>query len=204
MLNIIGILRPSSGRVSLRGEDTGGVRVSQLARYIGIIFQNPNHQIFEKTVLKEVMLAPINFRMDKGKSREEAERLLDYYHLWGYKDNYPFGLSYGEKRRLNVASVMIYNPDIIILDEPLVGQDFRNAQNLMQSLREIADKGKSVIIITHDPDIVDMYCDRLVFLKQGRILVDDEPEEAFLVLDEMGEKEYLPQYNGNFVGANWR
>ena len=202
MLNILGILRPSSGEVSFRGEDITGAKVSQLARKIGIIFQNPNHQIFEKTVLKEVMLAPLNFRMDEGESREEAERLLKYHRLWGYKDNYPFGLSYGEKRRLNVASVMIYNPDIIILDEPLVGQDFRNTQDLMRSLREIADRGRSVIMITHDPDIVDMYCDRLVFLKRGGVVVDDEPGGAFLALQEMGEKEYLPQYLGNFVGAN--
>ena len=193
LLSILGLKKPFSGRIMLNGRDAAKMSFTEHARQIGFIFQNPNHQIFEINVLKETTFAPTNFGENEKQSEEKALKLLSAFNLTPYKDRHPFGLSYGEKRRLNLASIFIYEPNLLLMDEPFVGQDFKNIQQLMMWTNGFVGQGKSAIMVIHDPEIAEMYCNRLVFLKEGKTLVDEPTERAFLKLAELGEEEYTPQ-----------
>jgi energy-coupling factor transport system ATP-binding protein len=147
------------GEIRLKGQSLTGKKTAQIARSIGIIFQNPNHQIFENTVLKEAAFASKNFGRDS-----DVDRLLKEAGLFQYSQSNPFRLSYGEKRRLNIVSVLSYRPDIILLDEPFIGQDYENVQRIMDLL-----KGITCIIVLHDPFIAQAFCNRVLEMKGGSL-----------------------------------
>ncbi|MGC1121024.1 MAG: ATP-binding cassette domain-containing protein [Candidatus Methanofastidiosia archaeon] len=134
-------------------------KTAEIARNIGMIFQNPNHQIFENTVHKEACFAATNFSVEC-----DIAPLLVNAGLQDYQDRNPFRLSYGEKRRLNIVSVLSYGPEVILLDEPFIGQDYENVQKIMDLLR-----GKTCIIVLHDPFIAKAFCTRVFELRGGRL-----------------------------------
>jgi len=147
------------GDVLLKGESIKEKKTPDIARKIGIIFQNPNHQIFENTVYKEVTFAPKNFGINS-----DVDDLLEISDLAPYRNGNPFKLSYGEKRRLNIISVLSYAPEVMLLDEPFIGQDYENVQKIMDLL-----KGITCIIVLHDPFIAKTFCNRIFELKGGRL-----------------------------------
>jgi energy-coupling factor transporter ATP-binding protein EcfA2 len=146
-----------TGDISLKGRSVTHKKTADIAKKIGMVFQNPNHQIFENTVLKEVLFAPKNFGRDT-----EIDQLLENSDLLKYVHKNPFRLSYGEKRRLNIVSVLSYEPDVILLDEPFIGQDYENVQKIMELL-----KGYTCIMVVHDPFIARTFCNRIFELKGG-------------------------------------
>jgi energy-coupling factor transport system ATP-binding protein len=148
-----------TGDILLRGESIKGEKPSTTARKIGIVFQNPNHQLFENTVYKEAAFACTNFGVDA-----DVNGFLERSGLSGYRDTNPFRLSYGEKRRLNIVSVLSYAPDVVLLDEPFIGQDYENVQKIMDLL-----KGCTCIIVLHDPWIAKTVCNRVFELKGGNL-----------------------------------
>jgi len=189
---LMGLLRPQEGSVEVLGQDIRQVPVSSLAREIAFIFQNPDHQIFADSVWEEVVFAPRNFGLLDEKTKARANHLLQKCGLARYRENHPYRLSYGEKRRLNLASILSYDPRLILLDEILIGQDTLNAAFIMNLLREQTNSGSTVINVTHDPETTRRYSDRIVFLEQGRVIVDAPTEEAFAKLADLGLKDYLP------------
>ncbi len=189
---LMGLLRPQEGSVEVLGQDIRQVPVSSLAREIGFIFQNPDHQIFANSVWEEVVFAARNFGLLDEEIKARANHLLEKCGLKAYRENHPYKLSYGEKRRLNLASVLSYDPRLILLDEILIGQDICNAAFIMNLLKEQTNRGSTVINVTHDPETTRRYSDRIVFLQQGRVAVDAPTDEAFAKLAELGWKDYLP------------
>ena len=148
-----------TGDILLHEKSIKHKKTSDIARKIGIIFQNPNHQIFENTVLKEVSFAPKNFDI-----YTDVTPLLEKADMEKYIHNNPFRLSYGEKRRLNIVSVLSYSPEVVLLDEPFIGQDYGNVQKIMDLLRN-----KTCIIVLHDPFIAETFCNRIFELKGGTL-----------------------------------
>jgi energy-coupling factor transporter ATP-binding protein EcfA2 len=189
---LMGLLMPQAGRVEVLGHDTGRVPVSSLARDMGFIFQNPDNQLFADTVWEEAVFAPRNFGLLNEKTRNRASWLLERCGLERYLDIHPHRLSYGEKRRLNLASILSYDPTLILLDEILIGQDRENATLIMELLEERVARGGTVINVTHDPETTCLYSDRVVFLQAGLVLVDAPTEEAFTRLAALGLIAYLP------------
>ncbi len=173
---------------------------SDLARNIGYVFQNPNHMIFANTVWDEVMLGPRNFGQNNSLARKKALELLKLGELINYRITHPVMLSHGEKRRLNLASILCYDPDVIMLDEPFIGQDPKNIAKILEYLIQIVSSGKTVIMVTHRSDIVAQYCSRVLFLKNGELVFDDRPDLVFQKLRGLGETSYLP-YNFQSLGG---
>jgi len=173
--------------------DAGRSRTSDIARRSGFVFQNPNHQIFEKTVYAEAAFALRNF----GAGEEDAARLVDpvleKYGLAAYREKHPLGISFGEKRRLNLCSVLPHDPALIIMDEPFVGQDYANVTRMCGELRRLRDAGKAIVLVSHDMDMVYRYCDRVALFRDGLALVDDRPEAVIGRLKEMGMADYVPE-----------
>ncbi len=177
LLQTIMNLIPSNGNIYYNRKEISKIPTYQLARNIGLIFQNPNHQIFEKNVLDEITFAPRNFKQDLDNIIPRAKQLLKQASLDSYTNQPPFGLSYGEKRRLNVYSIMIYEPEIMLLDEPFIGQDRANVESLLQLLKERKLKGQTTVIVSHRRELLDL-ADYIFVLDQGKIAAQGTSSEV--------------------------
>ena len=171
-LSLIGLLKPTSGQVFIRGQDTRGLSTSEIARSVCLVFQSPFSMLFAKTVREELSFGPKNL----GLPLEEIEKIVpetasrcSISHLI---DNSPFASSFGEKKRICVGSVLTMQPRCIILDEPTAGQDYRSYSNFMNFIIALREHVKSFVIITHDPDLAIEYADRAIILSNGRVIAD--------------------------------
>ena len=192
LAHLLGIHRPGQGSVVVCGKDTRGRKVPQMAQLAGYVFQNPNHQIFGRTVRGEAGFACDNFGVAPSDRDRRVDAELRRFGLLESAGRHPLGLSFGEKRRLNICSVLPHRPEVVLLDEPFVGQDFFNVEAMAGVLRSLKDEGKTVLMVSHDVDMVYRHCDRVVLFLDGRIAVDDRPEEARRLIAALGLKEYLP------------
>ena len=187
---LLGLRRPSRGRVQVMGHDAGRTPVSEMARQVGFVFQNPDHQLFADSVWKEATFAARNMGTLDEAAQERTVRLLDRCGLGDRRDDHPYRLSYGQKRRLNLISVLSYAPRLVLLDEVLIGQDPANAAFLLGLLGEHAARGGAVVMVNHAPDITRRYASRLVFFEGGTIAVDAPVGQAFDRLRALGKDAY--------------
>ena len=195
LLSLLGLLKPRQGKIYLSGQDVTGMKASRRAREMGLIFQNPNHQIFEKTVVKEAMLAALSLS-EKAPDQIMAgvDRFLEEFELRQYKTENPFCLSLGEKKRLTLVSVLAYSPRVLILDEPLVGQDRHRLSFLLNAIERHRAQGGVTLLVCHEPDVVIACCRRILFLEKGKLLINAPVDEALAQLAKMGRDEYLPAW----------
>jgi energy-coupling factor transporter ATP-binding protein EcfA2 len=190
--SILGLLKPQKGHVEVLGQDTCRIAVSRLARQAGFVFQNPDHQLFADSVWEEAIFAPRNFGMLEAATEDRIGLLLHRSGLGDRLEDHPYRLSYGQKRRLNLVSVLSYGPPLTLLDEVLIGQDPRNAAFLMELLRERVRAGGAVLMVNHAPAITQQVATRLLFFQAGELIVDAPPAEAFAELARRGRRAYLP------------
>lgn len=174
------LCHPRSGKVLVDGEDIIKLEPADLADRIGYVFQNPDLQILEDTVLEEVCYGGKAKKLPKEVILKQAEIALKAMGLWELRNAYPRLLSFGEKRRLGVAAALALNPKMLILDEITNGQDALEQENMMQYLKAInEEKGITILLISHDMDSVLRYAKRTVVLKQGQLVFDGSPKELF-------------------------
>ncbi len=159
-----GLLRPSIGTVSLGGEPISRWRAERLARRIGSVFQDPEHQFLTGRVVDELTLGPLRAGLSVRAARERADSLLARLHLEALAEANPFTLSGGEKRRLSVATALAAEPSVLILDEPTFGQDRRTAVELLDLLAGLRDQGAAVCFVTHDAPFAQALADRTIRL----------------------------------------
>ncbi|MFD1465943.1 energy-coupling factor ABC transporter ATP-binding protein [Lapidilactobacillus mulanensis] len=183
------LLRPSSGRVLIGDQavmtTTKNKELHDLRRSVGLVFQFPESQLFEETVLKDVAFAPKNF----GKSEAEATEIArDTLRLVGIdeslEDKMPFDLSGGQMRRVAIAGVLAMQPEVLVLDEPTAGLDPLGRQQIMQLFQRIhEERGITIILVTHQMDDVVAYADQAVVMSHGEIAKVGTPAEVFADLD---------------------
>jgi energy-coupling factor transport system ATP-binding protein len=188
---LLGLRRPSQGRVEVLGHDTRTTPVSELAREMGFVFQNPDHQLFADSVWEEATFAARNFGTLDETTERRVTDLLTRCSLGDRLDDHPYRLSYGEKRRLNLISVLSYQPKLILLDEVLIGQDPAHAAFLLDLLQEQVAGGGAVVMVNHAPEITRRYASRLLFLNSGQIAVDAPTDQAFAQLHALGRSAYV-------------
>ncbi|ABL78115.1 ABC transporter related [Thermofilum pendens Hrk 5] len=172
-----GILKPSKGTVKVKGIDTRTKSVAELSRIVGIVFQNPDHQLFEETVYDEVAFALRNFGYSEDVIERRVAWALNILDLQRYKDRSPYSLSVGEKRRLALASVLAYDPEVLVLDEPTAGQDYLQKEKISQTMNLLRLMGKTVVIVTHDVEFVTSYVDRIVVMSGGKVIAEGQPRK---------------------------
>jgi energy-coupling factor transport system ATP-binding protein len=189
--SLIGLLKPEEGKVEVFDEDTRRSAVSVLARQVGFVFQNPDHQLFADSVWQEAVFALRNFDLLDDAARVRACDLLSYSGLGERGKDHPYRLSYGQKRRLNLISVLGYAPVLILLDEVLIGQDQDNATFLLDLVRQRAEQGSAVVMVNHAPKMTRDYANRVLFFEGGKIIVDAPPEQAFGQLKSLGKVHYV-------------
>ena len=173
-----GLLRPTKGMVMVDGLDTRKATVAELARKVGLVFQNPNDHLFADTVEEEICFALKNLGVENGMVRTRVNQVLEQFKLNEYRRQYPRSLSGGEKQRVALASVLAIQPKILILDEPTRGLEYRLKHELMSFLHEYTSQGNTVILVTHDVETVAEYADRVILLSEGEVVIDGNKRSA--------------------------
>jgi energy-coupling factor transport system ATP-binding protein len=174
-----GILMPASGTVTVNGRDTRAAGLDVLARSVGYCYQNPDHQIFSNTVREEIAFGPRNLGLPAAEVAQAVARALALVGMEKDAETYPFLLGRGQRQKLAVASVLAMGSPVLVVDEPTTGLDLRGALSIMDLLRQWNADGRTIIIITHDMNIVAEYAPRTVVMAGGRVLADG-PTRALL------------------------
>lgn len=167
-----GLLRPSKGEVYIAGKNIRGMSVASIARTVGLVFQNPDDQIFSESVEAEIAFALRNFGFDESSIEEKVSWTLNLLDIAKYRRDNPFTLSGGERKRVALASILAWNPDVLILDEPTIGQEYAQKKRLKDLLLQLRDQGKTVVMVTHDVEFVAECKPRVVLMAKGKIIAD--------------------------------
>ncbi len=185
------LIAPQSGKVYLYGTDVQRVRnIKDIRRRIGYVFQFPESQLFESTVLKDVMYGPINFGMSKEEAEMSARHALELVGVpERYTDYSPFELSGGLRKRVAIAGILAYEPDILILDEPACGLDGESKEQLWELIRTLnREKNVTIILVSHDMEDVYEMSERVLLMDHGKVVYDGETGDFF------DDRELLEQY----------
>ena len=188
---ICGFLLPESGSISLYGEDILTRSIKERGESIGLVMQNPNQMISKSMIFEEVALGLQVRGVPQDEIEKRVHETLKICGLYPFR-NWPISaLSYGQKKRVTIASILVMNPDIIILDEPTAGQDYRHYTEIMEFLEKLnRDRGITIIMITHDMHLMLEYTDRALVIAEGQLLADKRPSEI-LTDDMLTQKAYL-------------
>jgi energy-coupling factor transport system ATP-binding protein len=178
VLQFAGQLKPTKGKVYIEGKDRAKQGLADLAGIVGYTFQNPDSQIFCKTVNEEVAFGPKQLGLRKEEIRSRVEETLKMMSLEQFKDRDPHTLSKGQKLGLAIASILAMKPKILILDEPTLGQDLNRIRSLMTLLKSLNEQGLTVIVITHDINIAAEYASRIILMDQGKIIADGDTRDV--------------------------
>lgn len=185
-----GLLKPTKGEIFVNNKNIITLSVAELAHIIGFVFQNADNQIFSRTVEEEIGFMLKNFGYEEVKINEMVKNILNQFNLEQYKDNSPLLLSGGERKRVALASILCAEPEILILDEPTIGQDASEKRKLMDLVRELNQSGVTIIIITHDIEFTAEYIPRCVLMSNGLIIADG-PTKHILANEKILEQSSL-------------
>jgi energy-coupling factor transport system ATP-binding protein len=176
---LVRILPPPPGRVWLRGTDLSTLSAAEAARYVGYVFQYPEHQFVGKSLLDDVAVGLRRAGVAEPEARRRAQEMLDRFGLGHLAAAHPFSLSHGEQRRLSVAAMLVLDQVGLLLDEPTFGQDRVNVDMLLDQLVALAAEGRGIVTITHDMRLVAERAQRVLVMADGRLVFDGSPREVF-------------------------
>lgn len=183
--NLNALLIPTSGEIHVdsyvvTSNKRKNKKIHELRKKVAIVFQFPEYQLFEETVIKDVAFGVKNFGAKNDEAIERAKEALASVGIGeSYYEKSPFELSGGERRRVAIAGILAINPDILVLDEPTAGLDAKGTDDIMSLVKKMHKDGKTIILVTHDMNIVMKYCEKAVVLHNGKVLYDGTPNELF-------------------------
>jgi energy-coupling factor transport system ATP-binding protein len=180
---IVGLRKPTAGRVVVDGVDTRGAKVSSLAQKIGFIFQNPNDQLFANSVAEEITFGLRNLGLPPAEIAARLEATLAQFDLVGERQTFPRFLSRGDKQKVCIASIVAMRPKVLLLDEPTTGQDYRDSRQILELAARLNAEGLTILLVTHDLINVAEYARRVIVLADGQIVRDGPTAEVLSDLD---------------------
>ena len=180
-LHFNGILRPTSGEVVVNGHPVSYNKkdLMKLRQNVGIVFQNPDDQLFAPTVMEDVAFGPMNMGLSRDEVEKRVKDALKRVGMEGFEKKPPHHLSGGQKKRVTIAGILAMNPKIMVLDEPTSGLDPRGASQIMRLLYELNEDGMTIIISTHDVDLVPLYASTVYIISHGNIIKEGNPQAVF-------------------------
>lgn len=190
-----GLLKPTKGKVHIgdRVIEAGkkAKELKPIRQKVGIVFQFPEHQLFEETVLKDIMFGPMNFGVSESDAEERAKHFIELVGLpKSVLEKSPFDLSGGQMRRVAIAGVLAMYPDVIVLDEPTAGLDPRGQKEIMEMFYNIhKEKGLTTILVTHSMEDAARYADKISIMHEGHCVLTGTPEEVF------ADEKFLEKYH---------
>ena len=185
-----GLIKPDSGDVFVLGKNTKKEKVSSLAKHIGFLFQNPDRQICCDTVKKEITFSLKNNGVPAKETEERVNKIISDF---GFSpDTEPFNMSRGQRQHLCLAGLIALNPEILVLDEPTTGLDYRECMYVMQRIKELNEQGTTVIMVCHDMEVVLDFANKVAVMDRGQILAVDETRKVFANRELMNKAHILP------------
>ncbi|MBP2143737.1 cobalt/nickel transport system ATP-binding protein [Methanococcus voltae] len=180
-LHFNGILKPKEGVVKVKEKPISykNKDLLEVRKTVGIVFQNPDDQLFAPTVAQDVAFGPMNLGLDKEEVTKRVKEALKAVDMEGYDEKPPHHLSGGQKKRVAIAGILAMKPEIIVLDEPTAGLDPLGASQIMRLLYELNKQGITIIISTHDVDLVPVYANKVYLISDGKIIKNGTPKEIF-------------------------
>lgn len=182
-----GLNKAIKGVVKVNQRDVNDIPFKEIAEQIGYVYQNPDHQIFNLTVDEEISFGLKQMGLPEEEIKERVKQVREIVGLRDLEDEYPFALGRGQRQKLAVASILAMDPPILIIDEPTTGLDWRGGLAMMNLIKDLHDRGHTIIMITHDMRIVSMFSERVVIMAQGKVLFDGETRDAFVQYDTLKE-----------------
>ena len=179
-----GLLMPTSGKVNVLGKEVTKENLDEIRQKVGLVFQDPDDQLFARTVALDVAFGPTNLKLPKAEIEQRVNWAIDVTDLKGLENKSPSNLSGGQKRRASIAGVLAMKPEIIILDEPMSNLDPKTASKVLKLLMQLnKELGLTLIIATHDVDLVPLFADEICILNKGKIALQGPPREVFSQAD---------------------
>jgi energy-coupling factor transport system ATP-binding protein len=167
-----GLLKPDKGTITVEGINTRKKSVAQLSRDVGLIFQNPDNQLFAETVAQELAFSLRNFGFSEDVITKRVTSILNTLDLERYEKSSPFVLSGGERKRVALGAILVWDPKHVIMDEPTIGQDYLQKDRLRNFIMQLVSQGKTIVIVTHDVEFVAECKPRVVLLSHGKVIGD--------------------------------
>jgi cobalt/nickel transport system ATP-binding protein len=180
-LHFNGILQPSSGSMVIDGETVSYNKkdLMRIRQKVGIVFQNPDDQLFAPTVLEDVAFGPMNMGLSKEEVESRVKEALFRVSMEGFEKKPPHHLSGGQKKRIAIAGILAMKPKIMVLDEPTSGLDPKGASQILRLLYQLNKEGMTIVISTHDVDLVPLYASRVYIISEGKIIKEGTAPEVF-------------------------
>jgi len=188
-----GLLFATSGLIQVEGLEIRekASYLKKIRQKVGLVFQFPEKQLFEETVYEDIAFGPKNLGLEKEKIDTRVRKSLEIVGLDfdAFAQRSPFSLSSGEQRRVAIAGILAFEPNILILDEPTAGLDFDGVCRIKKILLELNEKGVTIVLISHNLELVAEVCKRIIYLKEGKILFDGSKTEFFGQTEKLQEEE---------------
>ena len=177
--HFVGLLKPTRGSVIIDGEDTKPLKVQQLAAKVGYVYQNPNHQLFARTVQAELEFGPTNLGVPKDEIAERVEQAIEFFGLEDLRDLHPYRIGFPLRKLVGMASIYTMRPDIFILDEPTTGQDNITTRKVYRLIEKLRDEGATVLCVAHDMILLAEVVERMLVLRDSELIMDGTPRQVF-------------------------
>ncbi|MBL8095164.1 MAG: ATP-binding cassette domain-containing protein [Anaerolineales bacterium] len=174
-----GLLRPTSGRLLINGEDARPRPVHDLARHVGYVFQNPNHQLFATTVEAELRFGPTNLGLTPETVAERVQQATSFFGIEKLLTSHPYRLAFPLRKLVAMASVYAMGPDVFVLDEPTTGQDHAGSNMVRKLIERLREQGKTVVIVSHDMALIAEVADRVLALWAAEVIASGSPRAIF-------------------------
>lgn len=186
-LHFNGILKPKSGKILYKGEEINysHSELVKLRKNVGIVFQNPDIQLFSASVYQEISFGPMNLGYPENIVKEKVENAMKETRIIDLKDKPTHFLSYGQKKSVSIADIIVMEPEVIILDEPTVYLDPKHVQEVMGLFDKLVEEGKTIILSTHDVDFAYSWADYIYVMKNGKVVAKGEPTVVFANAKEL-------------------
>lgn len=173
----IGLLKPRSGEVLIEGKSTHDLSVAEIAHTLGYVFQSPSHMLFAPTVHDELAFGPTNLKHSPQEVEAFVEQAVEIVNLAGYEQTPPLSMSFGQQKRVSIASILAMRSRILVMDEPTAGQDYMNYMDFMNSIIQLPSF-EAILFITHDIDMAVIFANRVLMVNQGTVVADGSPSEV--------------------------
>ncbi len=187
----IGLLKPKSGRMIVEGKDSKETSVAQIAQTLGYVFQSPSHMLFAPTVEEELAFGPTNLKHPVDQIKSDVANAVNIVNLAGLEKYPPLALSFGQQKRVSIASVLAMRSKILVMDEPTAGQDYKNYLGFMDAILQLPGFD-AILFITHDIDMAVIYANRVLMVNDGTLVCDATPAEALKDFDFLQKNRLIP------------
>ena len=174
-----GLIRPTKGSIFLEGENIDSKTIATISKKVGVIFQNPMHQLFSTTLEDEIKFSLKSLNLNKEEIQIKVDQILEEFDLEKYRKRSPFNLSGGESKKLATASILCRDPDILVFDEPTLGQDAKEINFFLGLIKSELERGKTIIMVTHNIEFTVEHVPRIILMSGGQIIADGPTQSIF-------------------------